>query len=380
MFSYLARQKLDPIMALNNLCKLDPHPKKINLIIGAYRCPSGKPYVFESVRQAVKRISLDYEYLPITGDPKYLLKSKQLYGLTNYNNVQTLSGTGALKLTSEILKHSGKTVYLPDPTWGNHHGIFGNDMFISTYQYLDNKRFNFEMLIDSIKKIPNNNVILLHSSSHNPSGYDPSEPQWKEILEVIKKKNLFIIVDCAYLGFGSGDIAKDGVLLSLLNQNHYPSLICTSYAKNLGLYNQRIGNLFFNGETHERNLIRENLTQIIRESYSNPPSNGSSIVTTIFNDEELTNIWKQELVNINVHYTYLRNLLKKKLEDQLNQDFCDILQQNGMFYYSQFTPKQIIQMRSHGLYFLENGRMSLAGINDTNVDQIVETIKRSISV
>lgn len=379
MLAHLARQKLDPIMALNNIFKLDPNPKKINLIIGAYRCPLGKPYIFNAVKQAITKIIPDFEYLPITGDPRYLQYSRNLYSLTNYENVQTLSGTGALKLSSELLKHSEKTVYLPDPTWGNHYGIFGNNLFVSTYKYLDNKKFNFELLIDSIKKIPDYNIILLHNSSHNPSGYDPTEPQWWEILKLIEQKNLFIVVDCAYLGFGSGDINKDGVLLRLLNQNYYPSLICTSYAKNFGLYNQRIGNLFFNGENNEElDLIRENLTQIIRESYSSPPSHGSSIVTQILGDDVLTNIWKQELVGINKHYVYLRRLLKKKLEDELNQDFCDIVQQNGMFYYSSFTPNQVIKMRSHGLYFLDNGRMSLAGINDGNIDDIVNIIKSSV--
>jgi aspartate/tyrosine/aromatic aminotransferase len=379
MFSHLGKQKLDPIMALNNAFKLDPNPRKINLIIGAYRCKLGKPYIFEAVKRAINKINPDYEYLPIIGDQNYLLKSKQLYGLTNYDSVQTLSGTGGLKLSSELLKYSNKIVYLPDPTWGNHYGIFGNNLFVSTYQYLDNKKFNFGLLIDSIKKIPNNNIILLHSSSHNPSGYDPTELQWREILNLIKKKNLFTIVDCAYLGFGSGDVIKDGILLKLLNENYHPSLICTSYAKNFGLYNQRVGNLFFNGQNNqELDLIRQNLTQIIRESYSSPPSHGSSIIAKILEDNELTKIWKQELVDINKHYVYLRQLLKKKLEDDLNQDFSDIIQQNGMFYYSKFTPEQIIKMQSNGLYFLNNGRMSLAGINDRNIDDIITIIKSNI--
>ena len=39
--------------------------------------------------------------------------------------VQSLSGTGALRIAGEFIKmYSPAVVYCSDPTWGNHHTIF----------------------------------------------------------------------------------------------------------------------------------------------------------------------------------------------------------------------------------------------------------------
>ena len=40
--------------------------------------------------------------------------------------IQSLSGTGALRLGAEFIRKymGGRKVYLPNPTWGNHNAIF----------------------------------------------------------------------------------------------------------------------------------------------------------------------------------------------------------------------------------------------------------------
>ena len=53
--------------------------------------------------------------------------------------VQTLSGTGALRVGAEFLKNSyGKDVkvFVPSPTWGNHNKIFGRaGLEVGSYRY-----------------------------------------------------------------------------------------------------------------------------------------------------------------------------------------------------------------------------------------------------
>jgi aspartate aminotransferase len=382
----LIPQKLDKIMALNQIFRADKNPNKINLIIGAYRTKQGVPYIFESVKQAKNHIDRnfkDYEYLPIEGDTEYLKLSKNLYfsdKFTHYDNVQTLSGTGSLKLAADFLAETYNedfnTVYLPNPTWGNHSNIFSSArLATSTYTYLDeNKNFNFEIFINSIKKIPDNNIILLHACAHNPSGYDPSQVQWEEVIKVCKSKNLFIFIDFAYLGFASGVPSQDSYVLEIMNKEKYPSLVCCSYAKNFGLYSERVGNLFFTGiNDEETNMIKDTLKSIIRKSYSNPPANGSNIIKTILGNEVLTNVWKNELYNITEHYRENRKMLKDKLENTLNKDFSDITNQTGMFYYSKLSSKQVLQLREKGIYFPDDGRISLAGITSQNIDYIVKS-------
>jgi aspartate/tyrosine/aromatic aminotransferase len=50
-----------------------------------------------------------------------------------------------------------------------------------------------------------------------------------------------------------------------------------------------------------------------------------------------------------------------------------------MFWYaaSHLTKKQMEYMESKNVHFLENGRISLAGLNDKNINKFVETFAES---
>jgi hypothetical protein len=63
-----------PIFHLTARYKADPHPKKLNLGVGAYRDEQVRPYVFGVVRkaeEALLKAGGDKEYLPITGLPAF---------------------------------------------------------------------------------------------------------------------------------------------------------------------------------------------------------------------------------------------------------------------------------------------------------------------
>lgn len=49
----------------------------------------------------------------------------------------------------------------------------------------------------------------------------------------------------AYQGFTSGNIHKDAEGVRHFAEERIPMLVCQSYAKNMGLYGQRIGALSF---------------------------------------------------------------------------------------------------------------------------------------
>lgn len=381
------KPSLDSIMHLNSIFLKNPNPQKLNLIIGSYRTPEGKPYVFKSVEKALEIINgkpKNMEYNPITGDQEYLDASKQLYfeKESKFDNVQSLSGTGALRLAGDLIAKTlvPNTIYLPNPTWENHGKVFSSaGLNIGSYDYI-NKRgdFNFFDLEKSIVTcIPSNNIILLHACAHNPTGYDLSSDEWTRIVELCMKKNLFIVVDMAYLGFASGDLDKDLTLLKILDRINYPALVCTSYAKNFGLYSKRVGNLFFRGDGDDETInMKDTLRQIIRTSYSSPPADGSNIVKTILRNTELTNLWKSELKDINTHYTGIRETIRKELEDKLNTDFSNITKQTGMFYFGQkeISTDVVHKMRENGIYFLDNARISLAGLNKDNIPKFVKEL------
>jgi aspartate/tyrosine/aromatic aminotransferase len=380
-------QPLDPIMYANSLFNKSRNSDKLNLVIGAYRL-GGHPYIFRSVQIAKTMIlSQPSEYLPIKGDEEFLKVSSDLYWSsdTNMKSFQTLSGTGSLYLLSSLLGeiNPGSRLYLPIPTWDNHHNIFKKSHEIFGYGYLtSNRKWNFEFLMDQIKKIPNDSTILFHGCSHNPSGYDPNFIEWTDIIKLCTEKNLLIVVDMAYLGFGSGNLFEDSKLLRIIDKQDYPVFVSSSYAKNFGLYSERVGNLFYRSHNKEEDeQIQHKLIQIVRSNYSNPPSNGSKIIKTIFSNSSLKSLWESELISINSHYKKIRSTLKEKLENVTGKDFSEIVDQQGMFYYpSNFSDSMYRELISNEIFIPDNGRISLAGLNDENIDKFVQKYSGALNI
>lgn len=162
-----------------------------------------------------------------------------------------LSGTGGLRLGLEFARRfvaKDTKVYCPDPTWPNHMNIAIDAGFKwAPYKYYDpkTKGVAFGELKQNLEQIPNGQIILFHACAHNPTGCDLTLAQWKELLEVVKAKNHLPLMDMAYQGFTSGDTDKDAAAVRLFAGEGVPMILVQSFAKNMGLYGQRIGNLSF---------------------------------------------------------------------------------------------------------------------------------------
>ena len=131
-FANLSVPPADPVFGVANKCKADPDTRKINMGVGAYRTDEGKPYIFESVKEAERRIldnNTDHEYSAIEGVAAFnKLCQELLFGDQagpHIATVQALSGTGALRIGAEFLaEHAPGVVYISKPTWPNHYTIF----------------------------------------------------------------------------------------------------------------------------------------------------------------------------------------------------------------------------------------------------------------
>jgi aspartate/tyrosine/aromatic aminotransferase len=194
--------------------------------------------------------------------------------------VQSLSGTGALRICAEFLSiyNPGTVVYVSDPTWSNHHNIFQKaGLQVKTYRYLTKVRnicsfirkvflFTFILqtmaldidgLLADLKAAPANSTFVLHTVAHNPSGVDPTPEQWKLIAEVVQEKNAIPVFDTAYQvsganpksfhsslqltvncqGYATGDLDKDAWSVRYFAHDLGLELMVTqSYSKNFGLY------------------------------------------------------------------------------------------------------------------------------------------------
>jgi aspartate/tyrosine/aromatic aminotransferase len=56
------------------------------------------------------------------------------------------------------------------------------------YGYWDpaRKGVNFDVMLENLKKAPENSVIVLHMTAHNPTGCDLTREQWTLVADVME--------------------------------------------------------------------------------------------------------------------------------------------------------------------------------------------------
>ncbi len=174
-------------------------------------------------------------------------------------------------------------VWVSNPTWANHHNIINRSgLKFDQYPYYDPSTGraqinNYLNCLDT--KTQPGNVILLHACAHNPTGVDPSQDDWKKIAEIMKKRNLVPYFDSAYQGFASGDIIKDAWPIRYFTEQGFSMLVSQSYAKNMGMYGERIGALHVVTQDKENaSRVLSQLKMVVRANYSSPPIHGARIV------------------------------------------------------------------------------------------------------
>ncbi|XP_057750478.1 aspartate aminotransferase, mitochondrial [Arachis stenosperma] len=382
----------DPILGVTEAFLADQSPNKVNVGVGAYRDDNGKPVVLECVREAERRIagSQFMEYLPIGGSIKMVEESLKLaYGENSefikdkrIGAVQALSGTGACRLFAAFQHrfHPNSQIYIPVPTWANHHNIWrdaGVPMKTFRYYHPETRGLDFSGLMEDIKNAPDGSFFLLHACAHNPTGVDPSEEQWREISSLIKIKGHFPFFDMAYQGFASGDPERDAKAIRIFLEDGHLIGLAQSYAKNMGLYGQRVGCLSVLCEDEKQAVaVKSQLQLLARPMYSNPPVHGALIVSTVLGDPELKNLWLKEVKVMADRIIGMRATLRENLEKLGSPlPWQHITNQIGMFCYSGLTPEQVDRMTNEfHIYMTRNGRISMAGLNTGNVGYVANAI------
>jgi aspartate/tyrosine/aromatic aminotransferase len=384
----------DPILGLTAAFINDPRTTKVNLGVGAYKDMESRPLVLNSVRKA-EEILLhqrnNKEYLPIDGDREYvklllnlifgenssLLKNGNVYG------VQSIGGTGALRIGADFLaQQSGRIIYISNPTWPNHKGIFGKaGLTVDFYPYFDEQAFklDFEGMCQAIQKMERGSAILLQACCHNPTGTDPSIEQWHKLSQLIKQQELIPFFDLAYQGFGS-NLDDDAAAVRLFAEKGHEMLVAYSCSKNFGLYGERVGVLALVSESEVLAKIASQMRASIRGLYSNPPSHGARVVKTILTNPELRKEWVFELHSMKERISEMRKSLAAGLQAHgTKKDFSFMQHQNGMFSFCGLDQDQVVRLKQeNGIYMPTNGRMNIAGLNPQNLNYVIEAILNTL--
>lgn len=392
MFQHLTMAETDPILGIGELCQKDPRPNKINLSIGIYRDEKGNTTILNTVKKT-EQLILDEEksknYLPIEGLAS-LTKATQLllFGQDSIvineqriQSVQSPGGTGALKIAADFLvkKLQVRRIWLSDPSWPNHESIFSSaGLEVKNYRYYDAEThgIDFQGMLTDLEQANADDVILFHGCCHNPTGIDPTEEQWNILLELAKKKGWLPLFDLAYQGFAKG-LDEDAYAIRLFAENLSEVLVASSYSKNFGLYNERVGALTLVAEDKEQALCAfSQLKSVIRTIYSNPPSHGAFVVAKILTTPDLYDDWVNELTLMRERIQRMRQLFVKTLQEKgANTNFSFISQQNGMFSYSGLTKEQVLRLREEfAVYAVTSGRINIAGMTLENMAPLCEAI------
>ena len=388
MFEKLEMAPADPILGLTEAFNNDPNPAKVNLGVGVYKDETGGTPVMNSVRRA-EGMLLETEttksYLPIPGAPAYGQVVREFLfgddGAYPAATAHTPGGTGALRVAGEFLKkiNPAATVWVSDPTWPNHNGIFGDAGFkVEKYAYYDaqTRTMDFDGMLASMKTMAAGDIIILHACCHNPSGIDPTAEQWEQIAQVINEKKLLPLMDFAYQGLGRG-LDEDAEGLRIVAAAVEEMVICSSFSKNFGLYKERVGAITLKGGSTEAiDAAFSNLKTIIRRLYSTPPAHGGAIVTTIMNDTSLRAEWEDEVAQIRRRIAEMRELFVATLKAKgVKQDFSFLTSQYGMFSFSGLNPEQVKTLREkNSIYVVGSGRINVAGMTKANMEPLCAAV------
>lgn len=224
---------------------------------------------------------------------------------------------------------------------------------------------------------------MLHACAHNPTGVDPTQEQWKQIADIFVEKGHFAFFDCAYQGFASGDLDRDAwAVRHFVSRKSIPLLICQSFAKNAGLYGERVGALHVVSATPEQNAaVFSQLAAIQRSEISNPPAFGARVVKMILTDPALFSQWQKDVQEMAGRIITMRqslfDLLTKKFKTPGNWDH--ILKQIGMFTFLGLNTNQCKRLLEEGhIYLTANSRISMAGLTTHNVEYVASWIDKVV--
>ncbi|AUB87880.1 amino acid aminotransferase [Vibrio anguillarum] len=392
MFEKVVAAPADPILGLTEEFKKDPRTEKINLGVGIYKNEAGETPVLATVKKAEAAL-LESEktksYLTIEGTAEYgLAVQKLLFGDESEIVTQKLAktaqapgGTGALRVAGEFIKRQigDVKVWISNPTWANHHGVF-NAAGLETTQYsyynAETKDKDFAAMLTDLEQAQAGDIVLLHGCCHNPTGIDPTDKEWETLAKLVADKGLLPLFDFAYQGFAKG-VEEDAQGLRTFAKYNKEILVASSFSKNFGLYNERVGAFtIVAGSTDVAETAFSQIKAIIRSIYSNPPAHGAAVVTYILNNAELRAEWENEVTEMRERIQEMRELFVTTLKAEgVKADFSFIERQNGMFSFSGLNKEQVARLKDElAIYIVGSGRISVAGMTKSNMGPLCRGI------
>jgi aspartate/tyrosine/aromatic aminotransferase len=379
----------DAIIGLIAEYRSDPREPKVDLGIGVYRNSAGETPVLDVVKRAEQRLvdtQATKSYIGSAGPADFNEAMRDLTFAGTVDNdrvamLQTPGGSGSLRVAAGVILRARPdvTIWVSSPTWANHVPLLGGaGLDLKPYAYYDEetKALDFDGMLDSLRSIPQGDIVLLHTCCHNPTGIDPDEAQWRAIADVVVERELLPFVDIAYQGFAT-DLDADAFMIRELAPRVPEMIVANSCSKNFGLYRDRVGGLFVvTADSDARDVVQSQANNVVRTMYSMPPDHGAAVVAMILNDDELRADWIDELTAMRERLHEMRQLLHDALREEApDHDFSHLVRAKGMFCFLGVSPGQVDRLKKdHAVYMVDSSRINIAGITADNVGHIARSV------
>ncbi len=392
MFERLELISADAILSLMAAFRADPDPRKVDLGVGVYRDERGETPIPAAVRTAESALLARQTTKTYVGPAGNLGFNAEVARLVlgaehealvteRVRAIQCPGGCGALRLGAELIHYASpdSVVHVSDPTWVNHVPLLsGSGLRLERYPYYDAATggVRFAEMAAALERLPPRAVVLLHASCHNPTGADLSQGEWRELLSLVKRRQLLPFIDMAYQGLGEG-LEADAFGLRLFTAELPEVLFAVSCSKNFGLYRERTGALGVVCDTAaQADAAMSQLVRLARGLWSMPPDHGAAIVHGVLTDAALRAQWLEELDTMRKRVQGLRREVVRALAEHCpRRDFSFIARHHGMFSLFGISTAQVRELRAqHHVYMVDDSRMNVAGLRRENLEYFARSV------
>jgi aspartate aminotransferase len=386
MLSNLAIALPDPLWALVAAYRADPRPGKMDLVIGVYRDASGETPVMDAVKAAEAQLAAagaSKTYRSLSGNAAFnsgmakLLLGEDRGRLSRQHTMQTVGGTGALRLLADLVAVAAPaaTVWTSDPGYINHRPIFtAAGLAVSTYRWQERGgAVDASVMLDDLAKARAGDIVLLHGCCHNPTGIDMPLATWAAVAHLCATRGLVPLVDMAYQGFGDG-MEADAEGLRTLVDSLDTVLLASSASKNMGLYCERTGAATVIGANEAAlRAVGGTMERITRANYSMAPDHGAAIAAALFANPTP---WLAELEGMRLRIAGIRAALGDALARFGAADAMqDLRHHKGMFSLLPVSAEMVTRLRQEfAIYGTQNGRINIAGLLPSQIESLAAAL------
>lgn len=143
-----------------------------------------------------------------------------------------------IKLVNLVVK-----VYVFNLIWLNYVLILkyvGIEVVFYCYFDMEICGVDFDGMFEDLGKVVEGDVVLLYGCCYNLMGVNLNLMQWQQVVDLINEKNLLVMVDIVYQGFGDG-LEEDVQVVCFVVFLVVNVLIVGSCFKNFGIYCECMG-------------------------------------------------------------------------------------------------------------------------------------------